>query len=64
VKLVGSVPKIAGGAGSVIYLAWRFRKGIFSATCPVGHLDTGFVAVFVDGTHLEGSASRPCTPAP
>lgn len=61
--LVGSVPKIAGGSGSVTYLALRFRKGVFSATCEDRHLDTGFGARFVDGTFLAGAVSRSCTPS-
>lgn len=63
-KLVGSVPKIAGGMGSIIRLSFGFHKNIFSATCPVGHLNTGFATTFVDGTHLGGSVVRPCTPVP
>jgi hypothetical protein len=63
-KLVGSVPKIAGGSGSVTYLAWRLHKGIFSATCADRHLQTGFKANFVDGTFLGGAVLQACTPAP
>ena len=63
-KLIGSVPKIAGGSGSVTYLAWRFHKGIFSATCADRHLQTGFKANFVDGTFLGGAVLQACTPAP
>ena len=64
-KLVGSVPKVAGGAGSVISLAWRFHKSIFSATCPPDrHLDTRFTSTLVDGTTLIGTVVRDCTPAP
>lgn len=64
-KLVGSVPKIAGGAGSVAFLAWRFHKSIFSATCPPDrHLDTRFTAAFADRTRLGGTVLRDCTPAP
>jgi hypothetical protein len=59
--LVGSVPKIAGGSGSVTYLGVRFRKGIFSAACADGRLQTGFGAAFVDGTQLGEAVSRYCT---
>lgn len=62
-KLVGSVPKIAGGAGSITYLAWRFHQSVFSATCPVGHLNTGVAAAFVDGVYLGGKVTRPCAGA-
>lgn len=64
-KLVGSVPKIAGGTGSIESLAWRFHKDTFSATCPADRqLDTRFTTTFVDGTFLGGTVARPCTPAP
>lgn len=64
-KLVGSVPKIAGGSGSVTYLAFRFHKGVFTATCPPDrNLDTHFTTTFVDGTFLGGAVVRDCTPAP
>lgn len=64
-KLLGSVPKIAGGSGSIIRLALRFRKGIFTATCPLDrHLDARFMTAFADGTTLAGTVSRDCTPAP
>lgn len=63
-KLVGSVPKIAGGSGSIAYLAWRFHKSIFSATCADRHLQTGFKANFVDGTFLGGAVLRACTSSP
>lgn len=60
-NLVGSVPKIAGGAGSVIRLALRFHKGIFSAACADGRLQTGFGFTFVEGTRLGGAVLRHCT---
>lgn len=64
-KLVGSVPKIAGGSGSVTYLGVRFRKGVFSATCPADRqLDSRVNTAFVDGTRLGGTVFRPCTPVP
>lgn len=64
-KLVGSVPKIAGGSGSVTYLAWRLHKGIFSGTCVLNrHLDTRFTSTLVDGTKLAGTVFRNCTPVP
>jgi hypothetical protein len=64
-KLVGSVPKVAGGAGSVISLAWRFHKDVFSAICPLDqHLDTRFTSTLLDGTTLGGTVVRDCAPAP
>lgn len=63
-SLVGSVPKIAGGSGSVTHLGVRFRKGIFSAVCPDRGLSTQFAATSVEGTRLGGGVARVCTPAP
>lgn len=60
-KLVGSVPKIAGGSGSVTRLAFRFHKGIFTATCPADRqLDTHFNTTFAEGTRIAGEAVRAC----
>lgn len=61
-RLVGSVPKIAGGAGSVTRLWLRFHRGVFSATCADRHLDVRFGAVFNDGATLGGAVERPCIP--
>ena len=63
-KLVGSVPKIAGGSGSVTHLGLRFHRGVFSATCQDGHLNTRFNAGFADGAFLSGAVIRTCAPAP
>ncbi|HEX5526818.1 MAG TPA: hypothetical protein VFX44_06420 [Solirubrobacterales bacterium] len=62
-KLVGSAPKIAGGAGSITRLGLRFHKEALSATCSDGRLQTGFGATFIEGTHLSGSVLRTCTPS-
>lgn len=59
-KAVGSVPKIAGGAGWIDRLGLRFRRGIFSATHPPdGTFDLRESMVFVDGTRLVASVSLP-----
>jgi hypothetical protein len=63
-KLLGTVPKLAGGAGAITELALRLHKTVFSATCPDRHLNTRFAATFVDGTHLGDSVLRYCTPSP
>lgn len=62
-KLVGSVPKIAGGAGSIVRLALRFHREVLSATCVDRRLQTGFGATFVEGAYLGGSVLRTCTPS-
>lgn len=60
-EMVATVPKIAGGAGSVTRLGLRFRHGMFDATCSRGgSLFAGFTAHFAEGTVLGGAASRFC----
>lgn len=63
-NVVGSVPKIAGGSGSVTYLGVRFHKGVFSAACPDRSLSTQFTATFVEGALLGGGVARTCMPVP
>lgn len=60
---VASIPKIAGGAGSVKSFSLTLNKGIISATCPDGHLNARGFAVFGDAEHtkIEGSVVRSCT---
>lgn len=57
------IPKIAGGAGSVVAYSVQFRKRIFSATCAHGRLGARAVSTFVDGTTISESAIRHCTVA-
>ncbi|HWN72848.1 MAG TPA: hypothetical protein VNN15_03455 [Solirubrobacterales bacterium] len=56
-----TIPKIAGGFGSVKSFSLSLQKGILSATCPDGHLDARGVAVFADGTKVAGGVVRQCT---
>jgi hypothetical protein len=58
---VASIPKIAGGSGSVKSFSLKLNKGILSATCPDGHLDARGTAVFADGTQASGGVVRTCT---
>ncbi|HEY8501771.1 MAG TPA: hypothetical protein VIL21_03725 [Solirubrobacterales bacterium] len=58
---VASIPKIAGGAGSVLSFSLKLKKGILSASCPDGHLNARGTAVFSDGTRTKGAVIRPCT---
>ena len=63
VKSVASVPKIAGGSGSVTSFSLTInKKGYLLAKCPDGHLDAQGEAVFSDGTRAKGGVTRPCTP--
>ncbi len=68
---VASIPKIAGGAGSVTDFALTVnkkynykgkQKSYLTAKCPDGHLDAQGEAIFSDGTKAKGSVIRPCTP--
>lgn len=59
---VATIPKIAGGFGSVIFFTLTLKKGIISATCPDGHLNARGTALFSDGTKLSGGVVRTCTP--
>src|SRR5215213_2697730 len=62
-KSVASIPKIAGGSGSVTNFSLTInKKGYLLAKCPDGHLDAQGEAVFGDGTRAKGSVTRPCTP--
>jgi hypothetical protein len=58
---VATIPKIAGGAGSVTFFKLNLKKGILSAKCPDGHLNARGSATFADGTKLSGAVVRPCT---
>jgi len=62
-KSVATIPKIAGGSGSVTDFNLTInKKGYLLAKCPDGHLDAQGEAVFADGTRAKGSVTRPCTP--
>jgi hypothetical protein len=55
-----SIPKLAGGSGSLTYLGLRFRKGLFSAACPKRHLQFGVADSFADGTSAAGGLIVTC----
>lgn len=70
---VASVPKIAGGAGSVSAFSLTFPKKLFAykgqkhgyllAKCATGHFLAQATTVFADGSKLgPAQISRPCTP--
>jgi hypothetical protein len=58
---VATIPKIAGGFGSVKSFSLTLQKGILTATCPDGHLNARGTAVFADGTRASGGVVRACT---
>jgi hypothetical protein len=62
-KAVASIPKIAGGSGSVKEFSLTIdRPGYLLAKCPDGHLNAHGTAVFIEGTRLSGTVVRSCTP--
>ena len=66
-KSIASVPKIAGGYGSVRSFSLTLDRGYKNtpylfAKCPDGHLNAKATSVFTDGTRLTGSFVRSCTP--
>lgn len=66
-KSVASIPKIAGGYGSVKEFSLTFDRGykntpFLFANCPDGHLDAKATSVFADGTKLTGTFTRTCQP--
>ncbi len=69
-KSVASVPKIAGGSGSVTFFALKIDKkftykgkkvSVLTAKCPDGKLQAHGTAVFSDGTRASAEVIRTCT---
>jgi hypothetical protein len=70
-KSVATIPKIAGGAGSVTSFNLKLNKGIksggktynpFTAKCTDGKLQVKALAKFADGTNAQTEIIRACTP--
>jgi hypothetical protein len=70
-KTVAEIPKIAGGYGTPIYgrltigREWQYKGKTLSyanAGCPDGRLQAKGQFDFKDGTLLEGTLLKPCTP--
>lgn len=62
---VATIPKIAGGSGSVKNFNLTISKrGVLSAKCTDGKLQVHGKAVFTGGPNLKATVSRPCTPKP
>jgi hypothetical protein len=60
---VTSIPLIANGSGSPTYFFLNItRRGYLTANCDNGHFSAHISAGFRDGTVIEGSFQRPCTP--
>jgi hypothetical protein len=62
---VATIPKIAGGSGSVKNFDLTISKrGVLSAKCTDGKLQVHGKAVFTGGPSLAATVTRPCTPKP
>ncbi len=60
---VTTIPKIAGGSGSVTDFNLTInKKGVLSAKCPDGKLQAHGTAIFTDGTRASAEVIRTCTP--
>jgi hypothetical protein len=59
-RATAAISKVAGGSGSLTYLGLRFRKGLFSAACPKGRLQSRVTDSFADGTLAAGGAIVTC----
>jgi hypothetical protein len=61
-KSVATIPKIAGGAGSVKSFNLTInRKGVLTAKCPDGKLQAHATSMFADGTKAAATIIRTCT---
>jgi hypothetical protein len=61
-KSVASIPKIAGGSGSVVDFNLTInKKGVLLAKCPDGKLQARGEAKFSDGTVAKAEVLRTCT---
>jgi hypothetical protein len=70
-KSIATIPKIAGGYGSVRAFSLTFNRkftykgkqqSYLLAKCPDGHLNAHATAVFSDNTRMVGDFVRSCTP--
>jgi hypothetical protein len=60
-KSVATIPKIAGGSGSVKSFNLKInKKGVLAAKCPDGKLQAHATSVFADGTKASASIIRTC----
>jgi hypothetical protein len=59
---VSTIPKIAGGSGSVTSFSLAInKKGVILAKCPDGKLQAHATGVFADGTKASATIIRTCT---
>lgn len=60
VRLTASIPQVADGSASLVYLGLRFRTGVFSIACTKGRIQSGLTQTFADGTQLSGALLSTC----
>jgi hypothetical protein len=61
-KSIATIPKIAGGSGSVKSFNLTInRKGVLTAKCPDGKLQAHATSMFSDGTKAAATIIRTCT---
>jgi hypothetical protein len=61
-KSVATIPKIAGGSGSVTSFSLTIGKqGVLFAKCPDGKLQANALAKFADSTKVSATIVRTCT---
>lgn len=61
-KSVATIPKIAGGSGSVKSFNLTINKrGVLTAKCPDGKLQAHATSMFADGTKAAATIIRTCT---
>lgn len=59
-RMASSFPKVAGGHGSLVDLRLRFRKGLFSLSCPQRRFQSKLTVAFVDGTRASLATLTAC----
>ena len=62
-KSIATIPKIAGGSGSVTSFSLKVgnKKKVLAAKCPDGKLQAHAKAIFADGTNAQATILRTCT---
>jgi hypothetical protein len=62
IKTIATIPKIAGGSGSVKTFNLKInKKGVLTAKCPDGKLQAHATAIFDDNTKASATIIRTCT---
>jgi hypothetical protein len=61
-KSIATIPKIAGGSGSVKTFDLKIgKKAVLTAKCPDGKLQAHATSIFADGTKASATIIRTCT---